>query len=70
MTEMREFDPVIKRRPSAATELPTTLVWSHPRTSDRMLKWFRELVRDVAADVYEQNPNGAPIDIVNTAQIA
>jgi hypothetical protein len=35
-----------------------------------MLKWFRELVRDVAADVYEQNPGGAPIDIVNTAQIA
>jgi DNA-binding transcriptional LysR family regulator len=42
------FNLVLLKPPFADTELHITMVWSHLRNSDKVLSWFRSVVRDVA----------------------
>ncbi|MDR3493923.1 MAG: LysR family transcriptional regulator [Ancalomicrobiaceae bacterium] len=46
------FGLVLKSPPLPDARLPMTLVWSHLRDRDPVLKWFRGLVGRVAAGVY------------------
>ena len=47
------FDLVLQAPPFGETGLQTTLVCSHIRDADPFLIWFRQLVREVAADRVE-----------------
>jgi DNA-binding transcriptional LysR family regulator len=46
------FDLVLRPPPFADSGLRMTLAWSHVRTADPVLTWFRGMVRDVAQQVY------------------
>jgi DNA-binding transcriptional LysR family regulator len=48
----KQFDLILLPSPLDNTQLQTTLVWSHVRSSDKVLIWFRTLIRDVADQVY------------------
>ena len=43
------FDLLLKPAPFAAADLRITLVWSHLRSGDALLAWFRGLLAEVAA---------------------
>jgi DNA-binding transcriptional LysR family regulator len=45
------FNLVLLKPPFEDTELHVTMVWSHLRNSDKVLSWFRGVVRDVAREV-------------------
>lgn len=47
------FDLVLRKPPFTETEMQMTLVWSHVRSNDPFLAWFRTLIRDAAYEVYE-----------------
>jgi DNA-binding transcriptional LysR family regulator len=49
------FDLVVKTPPFAKTDLQMTLIWSHVRTNDPMLVWFRQLIRETADQVYQND---------------
>lgn len=48
----KAFGLVVRTPPFANTELQMTLVWSHVRSHDPMLVWFRQFIRETAAQVY------------------
>jgi DNA-binding transcriptional LysR family regulator len=54
------FDLVLQPPPFGETALPATLVCSHVRAADPFLIWFRQLVREVAADRIGRGLNAAP----------
>lgn len=49
----RQFDLITKPAPFAETNLRMVLVWSQIRDHDPLLQWFRDLVADVAATIFE-----------------
>jgi DNA-binding transcriptional LysR family regulator len=47
------FNLAIVKSPLDVTALESTLVWNSLRSSDKVLSWFRGVVKDVAREVYE-----------------
>jgi DNA-binding transcriptional LysR family regulator len=49
---IKVFDLVLLPPPLPEIEMQLTIVWSHLRNGDKLLTWFRQLVRDVAREVH------------------
>jgi DNA-binding transcriptional LysR family regulator len=47
------FNLAIVKSPLEGTVLDSTLVWNHHRNSDKVLTWFRGVVRDVGRELHE-----------------
>ena len=56
----KRFDLVLMPPPLQNTALLSTLVWSSVHDNDKFLIWFREMVRDVAQNVFESAATGLP----------